>query len=112
MFQINKIKPAMSHEEKVYEYARRISFYGRMASHFRQQSKVFNCQHLDVNKKVVGGFYDGDPTGCLKNEDKEPCEPCKKAAIAYGYFRSNTNKKAAAFRQLNSEMSRVQELEF
>jgi hypothetical protein len=106
-FEIKAIKPTMSHEEKVYEYSRRIAFYLYHAKLEREQSKVFDCADLDVNKKVVGGFYDGEPTGCLKNEWKPVCEACNKAAIHYDKYREHTRKKATAIRQLSKELSMV-----
>lgn len=104
-FEINAIKPAMTHEEKVYEYSRRIAYYLHQAKLEREKSKIFNCADLDVNERVVGGFYDGEPTGCLKNDWKPSCEACNKSAIHYGKYREHTRKKATAIRQLSKELS-------
>lgn len=115
-FKINPIKPAMSHEEKVYEYARRISNYSLLASEERRLSKVFKCENILRNLDISG-----KSCGCFSNEimfseargnadrHKEPCKPCKpciKANVHYSRYRDAKSKQGAAMRQLNKEMSK------
>ncbi|MGL4757597.1 MAG: hypothetical protein ACRCXB_35020 [Aeromonadaceae bacterium] len=117
-FKINTIKPSMTHEEKVYEYARRISHYSLEASDERKMSKVFDCARLAANEAECG-----ERCGCLRMvslirqrlinagdfagaESVNPsfCESCDDAAMHYHAFRDAVSKKAAALRQLNNEM--------
>jgi hypothetical protein len=118
-FEINKIKPSMTHEEKVYEYARRISHYSSLASKERHNSKNFNCSKVDENAKICNEFV-----GCSKRDSiiyerikkhdlyaivsdsdfPEKCEGCKKASEYYDKFREAKSKQGAAMRQLNKEM--------
>lgn len=103
-FKIKPIKPAMSHEEKVYEYARRISHYSVLASAEKAQSKIFNCHNLDRNQ----GLFN-ERCGCFKNglaDTHEPCQPCLNSHDHYLGYRDAVNKKAAALRQLNREMKK------
>lgn len=103
-FKINKINKTMSHEEKVYEYARRISYYSMLASSERDESKMFDCQSLTRNLTVSG-----EACGCFKNglaDIYEPCKPCLESHGHYLNYRDAVNKKAAALRQLNSEMKK------
>lgn len=111
-FEINKIKPSMTHEEKVYEYARRISFYSLLASEKRAESKIFECVLIPVNKELTG-----ESCGCTEREahlfsvgspsqgQVPKCEACEKSSASYKEFRDAVSKKAAALRQLNKEMS-------
>ncbi len=101
-FEIKPIKPVMSHEEKVYEYARRISHYSTTASSQKSLSKIFACENTDRNKKLFD-----EECGCFKhgaNEHHEPCKPCAEAHDHYIRYRDAVSKKAAALRQLNKEM--------
>lgn len=101
-FEINPIKPAMSHEEKVYEYARRISHYSILASSEKSKSKVFNCQNISRNLILFS-----EACGCFKHgaaDVHEPCKPCLDSHSHYLHYRDAVNKKAAALRQLNKEM--------
>ena len=118
-FKINKIKPSMSHAERVYEYARRISHYSLVASEERGMSKVFDCSIIEHNHSECG-----ERCGCSRREslirdrllkagDYEAlesrtgigfCPSCDEAAMHYCAFRDAVSKKAAALRQLNNEM--------
>ena len=117
-FKINTIKPSMTHKEKVYEYARRISHYSLEASDERKMSKIFDCSRVDANKLECG-----ERCGCSRRvslirqrlinagdfagaESVNPsfCESCDDAAMHYHAFRDAVSKKAAALRQLNNEM--------
>lgn len=118
-FKINKIKPSMSHAERVYEYARRISHYSLLASEERGMSKVFDCSMIDENNSKCG-----ERCGCAKRDailrsremNTNPskylpdqrkysfCESCEDATNHYRAFRDAVSKKAAALRQLNNEM--------
>ena len=103
-FEINPIKPSMSHEEKVYEYARRLSHYSLLASSEREQSKVFLCQNTVRNMELFN-----EPCGCFKHgadEHHQPCKPCIFAHEHYLLYRGAVSKKAAALRQLNKEMKK------
>lgn len=103
-FEIVKITPSMTHEEKVYEYARRISHYSLLASKERVLSKVFACENTVRNKALFN-----EPCGCFKHgadEHIEPCNPCKESHNHYLSFRNAVSKKAAALRQLNKEMNK------
>lgn len=117
-FEIVKIKPLMTHEQRVYEYARRISHYSLVASAERAESKKFACSMLELNKQICGEFV-----GCAKRDSKlmdierltcnftfksdhPVCPSCAKASEHYGRFRDVVSKKAAALRQLNHEMSK------
>ena len=99
-FKINKITTSMSHEQKVFEYARRISFYHLMMAEERGMSKVFACSNLKRN--AIDN--NGEEVGCLKRPDLEPCESCSDAADHYVKFRRYNKLKATATRQLNKEM--------
>lgn len=104
MFAINPIKPSMSHEQKVYEYARRISHYSLAASSERSLSKSFNCQNLDRNLEIFGEIC-----GCNKNGADVvhgSCEPCNESSKHYIRFREAKSKQGAAMRQLNKEMAK------
>lgn len=113
-FKINPIKPAMTHEEKVYEYARRIAHYSKEASSQRDSSKVFKCKNLLRNQSITGkacGCYSNDITysesrATIGMGSLEPCEPCIKAHVHYLAFREAKAKQGAAMRQLASEMKR------
>lgn len=101
-FEINPIKPAMNHEEKVYEYARRISHYSLKASKERSLSKVFACENITRNKELFN-----EECGCFKHgasEHHKPCKPCTHSHDHYILYRDAVSKKAAALRQLNKEM--------
>ena len=117
-FKITTIKPSMTHEEKVYEYARRISHYSLEASDERKMSKVFDCARIEENEAECG-----ERCGCSRRvslirrklvnagdlagaESVNPsyCESCDDAAMHYHAFRDAVSKKAAALRQLNNEM--------
>lgn len=110
---INAIKPSMTHEEKVYEYARRISYYSQLASKERSDSKVFKCQNLTRNIRLSG-----KACGCFSNEimfsgarsnqeeDTSPCKECKKANTHYNNFRAAKSKQGAAMRQLAKEINK------
>ena len=118
-FKINKIKPSMSHAERVYEYARRISHYSLVASEERAMSKAFDCSIIERNHSECG-----ERCGCSRREslirDKLIkagdyaalesragigfCRSCDEAAKHYCAFRDAVSKKAAALRQLNNEM--------
>ena len=101
-FKIVKITPSMSHDSKVYEYARRLSHYSLLASEERKLSKVFRCENLDRNTKLFN-----ESCGCFKygaEEHHKPCKPCMKAHTHYSMYREAVNKKATALRQLNKEM--------
>lgn len=103
-FKINPIKPAMSHEEKVYEYARRISYYSLLAADERKLSKVFRCENTARNMEIFN-----EPCGCFKHgadEYHKPCKPCIYSHEHYILYRDAVNKKAAALRQLNKEMKK------
>ena len=119
-FTIKQIKPAMSHEEKVYEYARRLSHYSIASAKFKKLSKVFNCSMLDVNHKLCG-----ERVGCSRRDnlltmeqrrignysfqsDIEKCESCEIASHQYFEFRALKAKQATALRQLNKEMEKCQ----
>ena len=118
-FKINKIKPSMSHAERVYEYARRISHYSLVASEERAMSKIFDCSIIEHNHSECG-----ERCGCSRREslirdrllkagDYDAlesrtgigfCPSCDEAAKHYCAFRDAVSKKAAALRQLNNEM--------
>lgn len=101
-FEINKIKSSMIHEQKVYEYARRISHYSLEASRLRAKSKTFNCSSLERNFELFG-----EKCGCFKHgadQVHKPCSSCLKSHVHYVGFRDAVSKKAAALRQLNKEM--------
>lgn len=118
-FSINPIKPSMSHAERVYEYARRISHYSLLASEERKMSKIFDCSMIDENHSKCG-----ERCGCAKRDSilrrKEMsanpsrylpdqrkysfCESCEEATNHYQAYRDAVSKKAAALRQLNNEM--------
>ena len=118
-FKINKIKPSMSHAERVYEYARRISHYSLLASEERGMSKVFDCSIIEHNHSECG-----ERCGCSRRESLIRdrllnagdyaalesrtgigfCPSCDEAAKHYCAFRDAVSKKAAALRQLNNEM--------
>ena len=117
-FEIVKIKPLMTHEQKVYEYARRISHYSLVASAERAGSKKFACSMLELNREACG-----ESVGCTKRDSKltaiersicnftfksehTVCPSCAKASEHYSLFRDAVSKKAAALRQLNHEMSK------
>lgn len=103
-FEINKIYPSMSHEDKVYEYARRISHYSLLASSERALSKVFNCSNLDRNFELFG-----ERCGCFKhgaNDAHKPCKACTESHLHYLNFREAKAKRATALRQLNKEMTK------
>ena len=103
-FEIVKITPSMSHEEKVYEYARRISHYSLLASDERKLSKVFRCENTLRNMELFN-----EPCGCFKYgaaDSHKPCNPCMKSHIHYLMYREAVSKKAAALRQLNKEMKK------
>lgn len=94
----------MDHEQKVYEYARRISHYSLLSSKERELSKRFNCQELERNFNIFG-----EKCGCLKHGAdlvNKPCEPCLRASIHYVNFRDAKSKQGAAMRQLNKEMKK------
>lgn len=112
-FEIKPIKPAMSHEEKVYEYARRLSHYSLLASEERRLSKVFKCENilrnLDISGKSCGCFSNDimfSEAKCKADICTEPCEPCVKANVHYSRYRDAKSKQGAAMRQLNKEMSK------
>ena len=118
-FKIKTIKPSMTHEEKVYEYARRISHYSLEASDERKMSKVFDCSIIELNHSECG-----ERCGCSRRESLIRdrllkagdyaalesrtgtgfCPSCDEAAMHYCAFRDAVSKKAAALRQLNNEM--------
>ena len=118
-FKINKIKPSMSHAERVYEYARRISHYSLVASEERAMSKIFDCSIIERNHSECG-----ERCGCSRRESLIRdrllkagdyaalesrtgigfCPSCDDAAKHYCAFRDAVSKKAAALRQLNNEM--------
>ena len=118
-FKINKIKPSMSHAERVYEYARRISNYSLVASEERAMSKIFDCSIIEHNHSECG-----ERCGCSRRESLIRdrllkagdyaalesrtgigfCPSCDEAAMHYCAFRDAVSKKAAALRQLNNEM--------
>lgn len=106
-FKINPIKPSMSHEEKVYEYARRIAHYSKTASEERESSKIFKCENILRNLE-----YSGKHCGCFSNEialrefPLNPCKPCTMAHSHYLAFRSAKAKQGAAMRQLANEMNK------
>lgn len=99
-FTINKIMPSMTKDEKILEYARRISFYHLMMSEERKLSKVFACTELKRNS--IGN--NGAMVGCLKRPDLEPCQSCSNAARHYLNYRDYNKRKATATRQLNREL--------
>lgn len=112
-FEIIKIKPSMSHEEKVYEYARRISYYSQVASKERKESKIFKCQNLVRNLNLSGkkcGCFSNDITFSEargnETEDTSPCEQCQKARVNYIAYRDAKSKQGAAMRQLSNEMNK------
>lgn len=118
-FKIKTIKPSMTHEEKVYEYARRISHYSLEASDERKMSKVFDCSIIERNHSECG-----ERCGCSRRESLIRdrllkagdhaalesragigfCPSCDEAAMHYCAFRDAVSKKAAALRQLNNEI--------
>lgn len=115
-FEIKPIKPAMSHEDKVYEYARRISHYSKLASSERSLSKNFSCSMTRENFEITG-----IECGCSKRESVmvalehsmgnfhyihtiEKCKGCSDASAHYDAFRDAKSKQGAAMRQLNKEM--------
>lgn len=117
-FKITPIKPSMTHEEKVYEYARRISHYSVTASKERELSKKFSCSMIRDNFELTG-----IACGCSKRESSmialersvgnfdyvhkiEKCQGCKEASKHYDAFREEKAKRGAAMRQLASEMKR------
>lgn len=117
-FEIVKIKPLMAHEQRVYEYARRISYYSLVASAERAESKKFACSMQEINRQICGELV-----GCIKRDSKltaiersicnfafksdhPVCPSCAKASEHYSLFRDAVSKKAAALRQLNHEMSK------
>ena len=109
----------MSHAERVYEYARRISHYSLVASEERAMSKVFDCSIIEHNYSECG-----ERCGCSRRESLIRdrlikagdyaalesrtgigfCQSCDEAAKHYCAFRDAVSKKAAALRQLNNEM--------
>lgn len=91
----------MPKQDKIVEYARRISFYHIMMTEERTLSKVFNCSEL-VRNAVNNG---GDEVGCLKRPDLEPCAECKRASEHYEQYRKYNRMRATALRQLNKEFS-------
>lgn len=118
-FKINTIKPSMTHQEKVYEYARRISHYSLEASDERKMSKIFDCSRVDANKSECGErcgcsrrealVYQslvkiGNPSYLDAYEPEGYCESCDEASKHYHAYRDAVSKKAAALRQLNNEM--------
>ena len=120
-FSINPIKPSMSHAERVYEYARRISHYSRVASDERAMSKQFNCSLVDENHAKCGErcgcsrrealVYQslvkiGNPSYLDAYEPEGYCESCDEASKHYHAYRDAVSKKAAALRQLNNEMTK------
>lgn len=117
-FKINPIKPAMSHEEKVYEYARRLSHYSTESAKFKKLSKLFNCSMLDANHQICG-----ERAGCSRRDNllviaqnkignygfqsmMPKCQSCEEASVNYLTFRNSKAKQATALRQLNKEMSK------
>jgi hypothetical protein len=110
-FEIKPIKPKMSHEEKVYEYARRIAYYSKEASTQRDLSKVFKCHNLIRNLEITGkscGCYSRDihfSETKFNGGDTEKCKPCTKAHVHYLAFREAKSKQGAAMRQLAKEMT-------
>lgn len=120
-FKIEKINSSMSHKDKVYEYARRISHYSLMASGERALSKIFNCSMLDENKELCG-----ERVGCSKRDsmliranimagkdhhEVEFCESCRESRNHYLLYREAVSKKATALRHLNKEMQNKSEQE-
>lgn len=117
-FEIVKITPSMSHEQKVYEYARRISHYSKESARSKKLSKVFNCSMVDANYQVCG-----ERVGCSRRDNLlviaqnkignygfQPmiprCQSCEDASAHYYDFRNAKTKQATALRQLNKEMSK------
>jgi hypothetical protein len=98
-FKINKITSSMSHDQKVFEYARRISFYHLMMTEERSMSKIFACSNLKRN-----AIDNSCEVGCLKRPDLEPCDSCSDSAKHYVFFRRYNKLKATAMRQLNKEL--------
>lgn len=118
-FEINPIKPAMNHEEKVYEYARRLSHYSTEAAKFKKLSRVFNCSMLDANYQICD-----ERVGCSRRDNllvisqnkignygfqsmMPKCQSCEEASNHYCHFREAKAKQATALRQLNKEMSKL-----
>lgn len=117
-FKITPIKPSMTHEEKVYEYARRIAHYSVTASSERELSKKFACSMIKDNLELTGVAC-----GCTKRESSmiafersignfdyvhkiEKCHGCKEASKHYDAFREAKSKQGAAMRQLANEMKK------
>lgn len=117
-FEINPIKSTMTHEDKVYEYARRISYYSLHSSSERDLSKNFACTMLDANKEICG-----ERVGCSRRDNllviaenklgkygfksmMPKCQSCSDASKHYEMFRSSRAKQATALRQLNKEMKK------
>lgn len=103
----------MTHEEKVYEYARRISYYSQLASKERKESKVFKCsnllRNLDITRKKCGCFSNEiifHEAQAIKEVDTSPCDQCKKAHVHYLAYREAKSKQGAAMRQLANEMNK------
>tara|TARA_R110002020_G_scaffold437456_1_gene647698 strand:- start:88 stop:432 length:345 start_codon:yes stop_codon:yes gene_type:complete len=111
-FEIKTITPAMSHEEKVYEYSLRVAYYSKASKLEKEKAKDFNCLDLDINNEVSGGFNGGGKTLCFQNEHKEPCKNCNVNADHYIEYLSLARKKATASRQLTVELkSKIEEYE-
>ncbi|AOQ26691.1 hypothetical protein [Vibrio phage 2E1] len=117
-FEIKPIKPVMSHKDKVYEYARRLSHYSLESARFKKLSKIFNCSMLDANYQICG-----ERVGCSRRDNllviaqnkignygfqsmMPKCQSCEEASINYLTFRNSKAKQATALRQLNKEMSK------
>lgn len=98
-FKTNKIYPSMPKQDKITEYARRISFYHLMMTEERTLSKVFDCTEMSRN-----AVDNGEAVGCLKRPDLTPCEECKRASMHYDQYRKNNRMRATALRQLNKEL--------
>ncbi|MGL4354105.1 MAG: hypothetical protein ACRCTP_09355 [Aeromonas popoffii] len=108
----------MTHEDKVYEYARRISHYSLEASDERKMSKIFDCSRVDANKSECGercgcsrrvslirkGLMNAGDFAGAESVNPSFCESCDEAKMHYHAFRDAVSKKATALRQLNNEM--------
>lgn len=100
-FEIKKIHSGISKEERIYEYARRISFYHVIMTEERLLSKVFDCDNLMRN--AIDN--NGEEVGCLKRPDLDPCDSCKRSHSHYEQFRKYNRMRATALRQLNKTLA-------
>ena len=68
-FEIKTITPAMSHEEKVYEYSLRVAYYSKASKLEKEKAKDFNCLDLDINNEVLNK--------CPTNRESNPGKGCR-----------------------------------